>query len=278
MSDDVLFIAAGSAGALFGLWRIVSGRIPERDALGLLALIGAALLGGLVYDGVTSISAGGSFLDHRADTGAFVLLGIVMIMPLWGFFDERILARVSEVGVASIGLTTAYQLTDRTGSVVAVAVVFASIVLAFQLVRSNHRGLLRLFAYGWFLTGAVVLAIVEADGALDPLGSEITDVAAGPIFAAFAALLWLSFHGVFAAKFSLIAFTTHRRRGRYLALDFADRVVVRANTSVATSAALLGVEGSLLLSDHLTDWASNDVLVAIMIFAMPVAERLSART
>ncbi len=243
MSDDVLFIAAGSAGALFGLWRVVSGRIPERDALGLLGLIGAALLGGLIYDGITSIADGGAFLDHRADSGAFVLLGVVMTLPLWGFFDERILARVSEIGVASIGLTTACQLADHSGAAVAVLVVVGSVLLSLAVARSPESGVLRLFAYGWFLAGAVVLAIVEASEVLDPLRSEITDVSAGPTFAAFAALLWLSFHGVFAAKFSLIVFTCHRRRGRGLAFDFAERVVARSHTRLIPAVALLGLEG-----------------------------------
>lgn len=275
MSDDVVFVAVASAGTLFGLWRVMAGRLAYRTALQVLIIIGIGLAGSLTVGGVQSLAEGGGFLDHRADLAAGILLLVVMGMPLWGLFDERILARVSELGAASVGFATAYQLADRVGEAVAVGVALASVVIAVFVARSG-RGMVRIVGYGWFLGCTVVLAVIEADGALDPVVNEIVDVRVGPTFAAFAVLLWLSFHGVFASKYALVVFSCVSATGRRLAFDFADRLIVPGGTSLATGAIVLGAEGALLLSDHLADWASNDVLVAVMIFALPIVEGLAA--
>lgn len=274
MSDDVLFIAVGSAGTLFGLWRVMTGRLAPRTMVQVLVVVGAGLSGALLVGGAASVADGNGFLDHRADLGATVLLFVVMGMPLWGLLDERLLARVSELGIASIGVAAAYQVADHAGEPAALAVAVASVVVGVIVARSD-AGVVRLFGYGWFLAAAVVLAIAEADGALGPVTDEIVEVSIAPTFAAFAVLVWLSFHGVFATKFALVAFTCIRRKGRGLAYDFANRVVVPAQTPLAVGAAVLAVESGLLLSDHLTDWASNDVLVAVMVFALPLVERLA---
>ena len=275
MSDDVLFIAVASAGVLFGLWRVAAYRLPSSRMMQLLVTVGIVLVGALALDGIDAVSEGRGFLDHRADLGAGVLLFVVMSVPLWGLFDERVLARVSALGIASIGLAAAYQLADRIGEAGAGIATITSLAAAVAVARSS-AGSVRLFGYGWFLAATVGLAIAEADGALGPVTEEIVNVSAGPTFAAFAVLIWLSFHGAFAAKFALIVFTCTRAKGRELAFDFADRMIVPATTPIAVGAVVLGVEVALLASDHIVDWASNDVLVALMVFALPIVERLAA--
>ncbi len=277
MSDDVLFVAVGSAGALFGLWRVVAGRLAGSTGNRLLGVVAIGLVGSLLWGGVQSVVDGGGFLDHRADVAAGALLFVVMALPLWGLFDERILARVGEVGIASVGLAAGYRLADRVGPAIGLTIAVASILVAALGAGAPGGGLRRLIGYAWFLAGAVVLAITEAEGALDPLVEDVIEVRPGAVFAAFGALVWLAFHGAFAAKFVLIAFTCVRRRGRELAYAFSDRVVLPAHTSVPIAAALLAFEGAVLLSDHVSDWADDTVVVAVVIFALPLVERLAAR-
>ncbi len=270
MSDDVLFVAAGSAGTLFGLWRLMAGRLPAHVWSRVLAVVGLVLFGSLAVGGVQSVLDGGGFADHRADLGAGALLLVVMGMPLWGFVDERLLARVGEVSVASVGLAAGYQVAEEVDRSAGLVIATLSLAVAWSTARSV-RGGWRLAGYGWFLAATVVLAVVEADGSLEPLTSEIVEVEPGPVFAGFAAMLWLSFHAVFATKFVLILATCARREGRALATRFAERVVVRrAHGSGAV--VLLAVEAAVLVSDAAYDWANNLVVVAVVIFALPLAE------
>ena len=273
MSDDVLFMVAASVGTIFGLWRVMVGRLRVRTWSRILGVLSVGLLGSLVVGGVQSVIDGGGFLDHRADLAAGLLLLVVMGMPLWGLVDERILARIGELGIASVGLAAGYQAADSIDRLLGVTVAVLSLALAFGVARSGPGW--RLAGYGRFLAATVVLAVLEADGALEPLTSEIVDVDAPEVFAGFAAVIWLSFHAVFATKFVLIVATCVRPKGRSLALGFAQRVVTPGPSSIVTATGLLGLEAMVLASDIAFDWANNIVVVAVVIFVLPLAERLA---
>jgi len=272
VSDDVIFLLAGGFGALFGLWRVIDGALTRTSVLRLIGIASAALVGAVLVDGLGAVSDGRDFFDHYSDFGILVLLFIVMVLPLWGLFDERILARTGEVGIVVLGLTAAARLASDGEWVPAAAVALTSIGLAAILLRNLASDVARLVAYGWFLLCVVLLAVLEGDNALALINDEVVEVSAVPTFAAFAALMWLAFHSVFASKFVLIALTCVRARGRRLALDFGARMIVPSTTSTLASAAAVGAVAVLLGSDVLFDWAPDAMLVAAVIFFFPVFE------
>lgn len=272
MSDDVLFLLTGGFGALFGLWRVVDGALARTSVHRLIGIAVAALVGAILVDGFGALSDGRGFFDHYSDFGILVLLFIVMVVPLWGLFDERILARTGEVGIVVLGLTAAARLASSGGWTTAGAVALVSIGLAAILLRNRAGDVTRLVAYGWFLLCVVLLAVLEGDNAVALINDDIVEVAAAPTFAAFAALMWLAFHSVFASKFVLIALTCVRARGRPLAYDFGARMVVPSTTSRLASAIAVGSVVVLLGSDLVFDWAVDGVLVAAVIFLFPVVE------
>ena len=277
MSDDVVFLLAGGFGALFGLWRVVDGALARTSVFRLIGIAGAALVGAILFDGFGALSDGRDFFDHYSDFGILVLLFIVMVVPLWGLFDERILARTGEVGIVVLGFTAAAQLASSGGWVPALGVALISVGLATVLLRKRVGDLTRLVAYGWFLLCVVLLAVLAGDNALALINDDIVEVSAAPTFAAFAALMWLAFHSVFASKFVLIALTCVRTRGRRLAYDFGARMVVPSTTSRLASAAAVGVVAVLLGSDLLVGWAPDGVLVAVVIFTFPLVEATADR-
>lgn len=277
MGDDVIFVAAGSAGAMLGLWRVVGNRLGTRGTVGLIGLGLSATIGALVLGGLSNVGDPGGFFDHRADLGATVLLFIVMVLPLWGLFDEAVLARVGEVGVASMGFAVAYRVAPDIGESSAITIAALSVVFVPLLRGPKGDGGHRLLAYGWFLAGAVVLAAVELGDAVEPLTTDSnSDLGVGTTFVSFAALVWLAFHGLFAAKYLLIVFTCHRRRGRTLAVDFAHRVIVSGSSSLAGMALVLGIEAILLITDHSVDWASDTVITAVVVLLMPNLDRIGS--
>ncbi len=274
MGDDVVFVAVGCAGALLGLWRVVWRRLSLRDTIVLMAVGGSASIGALVVGGLGNIGEPGGFFDHRADLGATVLLVMVMLVPVWGLLDEAVLTRVGDLGIVSMGFAVAYRTAPDIGDRPALLIAGMSILFVPALARTTDAKNTRLKAYGWFLTGAVVLAAVELGEVVEPLTS--TDSAANGVtetFVAFAALVWLAFHGFFAAKYVLILFTCHRHRGRELARAFARRVVVPASVSRPVMLATLTAEAAILYSDHRWDWASDTVVTALVVLAIPSLDR-----
>ncbi len=272
MSDDVIFLLAGGFGALFGLWRVLDGALARRSVVRLLSVGGLALVGAVIADGLIALGEGRTFFDHYSDFGILVLLFIVMVLPLWGLFDERILAQVGEFGVAVLGITAAARMADRAGWAPAGALAVASLGIALLLLRGQASDMLRLAAYGWFLLCTVLLAVLEGDNAIALIDDDIVEVSAVPTFAAFAALMWLAFHSVFASKFVLIALTCLRKDGRALAYEFGSRLIVPSTVSPIAGTAAVGAVALLLFSDVAFDWAPDAVLVAAVIFVFPIFE------
>lgn len=277
MSDDVIFLLAGGFGALFGLWRVVAGALARRSVFRLIAIGSAALVGAILADGFRALADGRDFFDHYSDFGILVLLFIVMVVPLWGLFDERILARTGEVGIAVLGITAAARLASSDAWTPAATVAALSVGLAVLLLRTRASDAVRLFAYGWFLLCVVLLAVLEGDNAIALINDDIVEVSAAPTFAAFAALMWLAFHAAFAAKFVVIALSCVTARGRELAYDFGARMVVESTASPRAGAVAVGVVAVILGSDVVFDWAPGSVLVAAAIFTFPIVEIASDR-
>ncbi|MCP5028077.1 MAG: hypothetical protein GY929_17515 [Actinomycetia bacterium] len=276
MSDDVVFLLAGGIGTMLGLWQVVNPRYRADQVGRLLAVVGALLVGALLWDSVKSVARGQGFLDHRADSGAFVLLGLVMILPIWGLFDERLLARVSGLAVVSIGLAVAHRTVDDIGEAPALALAVGSI--SFLWLLRNPSGIARMAGYGWFLAAATVLAGVEMNALSGPLGEIGSDYPSlGSTVLALAALTWLTFHGWFAVKYLLIVITCVRRAGRDLAVAFSERVVHPMGAGPGLAAGIVGVETGLLLMDHQWDWASDRVITAVLVLVIPVIEQFAGR-
>ncbi len=174
----------------------------------------------------------------------------------------------------SMGFAVAYRTAPDIGDRPAIAIAIASLLFLPALARTTDERNTRLKAYGWFLTGAVILAIIELGEVIDPLtSSDSGSVGVVETFVAFAALMWLAFHGFFAAKYVLIIFTCHRRRGRELARSFGRRVVVPAASPWPVMLAALAAEAGLLYSDHRWDWGSDTVVSALVVLAIPSLDR-----
>lgn len=277
VSEDVIFLLAGGTGATFGLWRVVAGGLATGSVLRLVGVAVTALVAAVTFDGVRALIDGRNFFDHYSDLGILVLLFLVMVVPLWGLFDDRLLAHVSEFGIAVLGVTAASFVADDVGWAAAAAVGAASVLVTLLVIRHQQNEMVRFAGYGWFLVCTVLLAVLEGGDAIALLTEDVVDVSPVPTFTAFAALVWLLFHAVFAAKVLLIAVACVSDRGRDLATALGTRLIVPSQLSAIAGLAAVGVTAVILCSDVLFDWAPDAMLVAAVIFAFPVIEAAADR-
>jgi len=262
---------------MFGLWRVVAGGLASATVVRLLAIAGSALVGAIVLDGVGALVDGRNFFDHYSDSGIIVLLFIMMVLPLWGLFDERLLSQVGELGIAVLGLTAAAQVADRGAWVAAAGVAVGSTVVAALVFFRRGGVAMPVIGYGCFLINTVVLAVLEGDHALALLNDDVVEVEVVSTLMGFAALMWLAFHSVFASKFVLIALTCLRVRGRQLACEFGARMVTPSAASPMGALGVVVASSILLGTDLVFDWASDGLLVAAMIFVLPIIEATADR-
>lgn len=270
MSDDILLVLALSIGMIVTLTKVMARRLPALLTRRVTALaVGVPLLA-LLADTVNNLD---DPFGHRADYGAMAVLGFMMLVPIWGFFDERLLERIDDLAVATITLALVYRANVPLSLTVALSL--GGIGVAVALRRRTDTWWWGLVGYVWFLGCAFVLAIVEFDRVSGPLFDSLDEL---PSFwllvASGAAVLYLSFHAWFALKFVLILLSLVRPLGRQYARVFVARSVAVAPMSPLVFWGVLTTLGLVFWLDRAVGLGGDQFVGGLAVFVVPMVHAI----
>lgn len=271
MSDDVAFLAALTLGIGAALVQLVTRRLPRRLHLTVAGWTAAVLVGGFALDAVQHPT---DPLGHRGDTASLVALGFLMLVPIWGFFDERLLERIDDLAVAVVTLAFAYRAADHVPPLATGGVTLVGLVLVVMLRGRTEGGSWwwAIAAYTWFLASAVALACIEFGDVSGPLVDSIDELPPWWLSAASGgAMLWLAFHAWFALKFTLVLTTLTRSAGRHHARLFARRVVASRATPLPVLIVTVGAASAVLGADRLVGLGDDRLVGASAVLLVPLA-------
>lgn len=270
MSDDIILVLALSLGMIATLTQVMARRLPARLTRQVTALaIGIPVLA-LLADTVNNLD---DPLGHRADFGATAALGFMMLVPIWGFFDERLLERIDDLAVATITLALVYRARLPIGLTVALSI--GGVCVAMAVRRRVDTWWWGLVAYVWFLGSAFVLAIVEFDRVSGPIFEPLNVL---PSFwllvASGAAVLYLSFHAWFALRFVLILLWLFRSPGRRYARAFVARSVSVAPMSPLVFWGILAALGIIFWLDRTVGLGGDRFVGGLAVFVVPAVHAI----